>query len=69
MILQEVTNVIPGLKVNPRALEIKSHKDINNVVWMVFRNNLQTVQHKCWLHELQLWMNEYILTKQLELFS
>lgn len=32
MILQEVTNVIPGLKVNPRALEIKSHKDINNVV-------------------------------------
>lgn len=31
MILREVTNVISGLKVTPRTLEIKFHKNINNM--------------------------------------
>ena len=66
MILTDMTNVILGLKIIPRTLEIKSHKN-NNVVRKIFQNKIIHTQA---IRNASSKRNNYecVLTKQLKLF-
>lgn len=66
MIRIEMTNIILGLKIIPRTLEMKSHKN-NNVVRKIFQNKIIHTQASRSASSMR---NNYecVLTKQLKLF-
>ena len=60
MILIEIINVISGLKIIPRTVEIKSHKDINNMVRKIFQNKIihkQVSRHASSMRYNYEWMH------------